>query len=48
MPCSEKRARKLLACARARVHQLVPFSIHLVDREVSECAVQPLMYPFPP
>jgi hypothetical protein len=40
MPCSEKRARKLLESGRARVHQLVPFSIRLVDRTISESVLQ--------
>ena len=42
MPCSEKRARKLLAKGRARVHRLMPFSIRLVDRAVSESVLQPV------
>lgn len=42
MPCSEKRARKLLARGRARVHRLIPFSIRLIDREVRDCALQSL------
>lgn len=42
MPCSEKRARKLLARGRARVHRLMPFSIRLVDRTVNESALQPV------
>lgn len=42
MPCSEKRARKLLAYDRARVHRVVPFVIRLVDRRQSDCALQPL------
>lgn len=32
MPCSEKRARKLLQTGRAVVHRLVPFTIRLKDR----------------
>jgi len=40
MPCSEKRARKLLASGRARVHRLVPFTIRLVDRKAADCAFQ--------
>ncbi len=32
MPCSEKRARLLLACGRAVVSKLYPFSIRLKDR----------------
>lgn len=42
MPCSEKRARKLLAADRARVHRLLPFVIRLVDRRVQDSALQPL------
>jgi len=42
MPCSEKRARTLLASGRARVHRLIPFTIRLVDRSVDECALQPI------
>lgn len=42
MPCSEKRARKLLAAGRARVHRVVPFVIRLVDRCARSCAFQPL------
>ena len=40
MPCSEKRARKLLDTGRARVHRLIPFSIRLIDREVAGCVLQ--------
>lgn len=42
MPCSEKRARKLLASGRARVHQVMPFVIRLVGRTVEESAFQPV------
>jgi 5-methylcytosine-specific restriction endonuclease McrA len=42
MPCSEKRARKLLAKGRARVHRLMPFAIRLVDRTVNESVLQPV------
>ena len=42
MPCSEKRARKLLGSGRARVHRLVPFVIRITDLEVSGCTVQPV------
>lgn len=34
MPCSEGRARKLLAAGRARVHRLYPFAIRVVDLRV--------------
>ena len=42
MPCSEKRARLLLARGRARVHRVVPFVIRLVDRAGATAAVQPV------
>jgi len=42
MPCSEKRARLLLARERARVHRIVPFVIRLVDREAGTCDLQAL------
>lgn len=42
MPCSEKRARKLLESGRARVHRLLPFAIRLVDRHVDDCELQPI------
>jgi 5-methylcytosine-specific restriction endonuclease McrA len=42
MPCTPKRARKLLAAGRARVHLLFPFCIRLVDRTVAQSMLQPL------
>ena len=42
MPCSEKRARLLLARGRARVHRVVPFVIRLVDRQARSSNFQPL------
>ena len=42
MPCSEKRARKLLGSGRARVHRLIPFSIRIIDRNVAGCVLQPV------
>ena len=42
MPCTEKRARLLLARGRARVHRLVPLVIRLTDRQVASCDLQPL------
>lgn len=42
MPCSEKRARKLLAAGRARVHRMYPFTIRLVDRVQAELVMQPM------
>ena len=42
MPCSEKRARLLLARGRARVHRVMPFVIRLVDRHAHGSSFQPL------
>ena len=42
MPCSEKRARKLLESGRARIHRLVPFVIRLIDRGAVDSVLQPL------
>lgn len=42
MPCSEKRARLLLARGRAAVHRLVPFTIRLRDRTVNDSVLQPV------
>ncbi|MBI2567453.1 MAG: HNH endonuclease [Candidatus Schekmanbacteria bacterium] len=42
MPCTEKRARKLLAGGRARVHRLHPFTIRLVDRVLEDSVVAPV------
>lgn len=42
MPCSEKRARLLLARGRAVVHRRVPFVIRLKDRTIERSEVQPL------
>lgn len=42
MPCSEKRARKLLDSGRARVHRVAPFVIRLTDREMGEADTSPL------
>lgn len=42
MPCSEKRARLLLARGRARVHRVAPMVIRLMDIEQADCALQPL------
>ena len=43
MPCSEKRARLLLARQRAVVHRLAPFTIRLKDREGATSALQPVV-----
>lgn len=48
MPCSEKRARKLLDRGRARVHRLMPFSIRLVDRCVNDSVLQPIQIKLDP
>ena len=42
MPCTEKRARLLLARGRARVHRVIPFVIRLTDRKADACSFQPL------
>jgi len=42
MPCSEKRARLLLARGRAVVHRLHPFTIRLKDRLQDESELQPV------
>lgn len=42
MPCSEKRAKLLLARGRARVHRVKPFCIRLVDRLLENSALQDL------
>jgi 5-methylcytosine-specific restriction endonuclease McrA len=42
MPCSEKRASKMLSAGRARVHRLQPFVIRPVDRTQDDCTLQPL------
>ena len=42
MPCSQKRARKLLESGRARVHKLYPFAIRLIDRLQASSSVQPM------
>ena len=40
MPCTQKRARKLLGCGRARVHRFFPFAIRLIDRAVGQSILQ--------
>ena len=42
MPCTEKRARLLLVRNRARVHQILPFSIRLTDRFAASVKFQAL------
>ena len=41
MPCSQKRARKLLEAGRARVHRMFPFAIRLIDRQIATSDLQP-------
>ena len=48
MPCSEKRARYLLARKRAVVHHLEPFCIRLKDRRVEESEVQSVVLKIDP
>ena len=40
MPCTPRRARKLMESGRARVHKRFPFTIRLTDRTLKESAVQ--------
>lgn len=40
MPCSEKRARLLLACGLVAVHRRLPFVIRFKDRTVAHSEVQ--------
>ena len=42
MPCTEKRARLMLCCGRARVHRVMPFVIRLTDRMAESCVFQKL------
>jgi 5-methylcytosine-specific restriction endonuclease McrA len=42
MPCSEKRAGRLLDRGRAVVHRLHPFTLRLKDRLAEDCRFQPL------
>ncbi len=41
MPCSERRAKRLLTKKRARIHSMYPFVIRLVDRTVQTSVLQP-------
>ena len=42
MPCTEKRARKMLEAGRAVIHRMYPFTIRLKDRTVEGSSLQPL------
>ena len=42
MPCTEKRARLLLARGRARVHRVMPMVIRIIDRTQADSVLQPL------
>ena len=48
MPCSQRRARLLLARKRAVVHRYVPFIIRLKDRCVQESTMQPVVFKIDP
>lgn len=48
MPCSEKRARKMLEKKRAVVHKMYPFTIRLKDRTQEESKLQPLQMKIDP
>jgi 5-methylcytosine-specific restriction endonuclease McrA len=47
MPCSEKRARKLLENKKAVIHKYTPFTIRLKN-EVEDCKVEPLQIKIDP
>jgi 5-methylcytosine-specific restriction endonuclease McrA len=42
MPCSERRAKRLLTKKRARIHSMYPLVIRLVDRTVQNSVLQPV------
>ncbi|MFI5344036.1 MAG: RRXRR domain-containing protein, partial [Chlamydiales bacterium] len=42
MPCSERKAKRLLTKKRARIHSMYPFVIRLVDRKVQTSVLQPV------
>ncbi len=48
MPCTEKRARKLLEHDRAVIHKMAPFTIRLKDRLAAESDFHPLRAKFDP
>lgn len=48
MPCSQRRARLLLAHKRAVVHRLVPFTIRLKARTAVESQLQPVVLKIDP
>jgi len=48
MPCTERRARQLLARGRAVLHQMAPFTIRLKDRTADASRFQPPRAKFDP
>jgi hypothetical protein len=48
MPCSGKRAGKLLKRGRARLHRREPFTIRLTDRLLDDSVLQPLQLKIDP
>lgn len=44
MPCSEKRARKLIQAKRAKVHKMIPFTIRLIDVKQADVQLQSLYF----
>lgn len=44
MPCSEKRARKLIQAKRAKVHKMIPFTIRLLDVKQANIQLQPIHF----
>src|SRR5258708_24657340 len=48
MPCTPRRARRLLEQKRAVVHRLSPFTIRLKDRSVQQSTLQPVVLKIDP
>src|SRR5713226_1642244 len=48
MPCTPRRARRLLTQQRAVVHRLSPFTIRLRERTVAESTMQPMVLKIDP
>ncbi len=48
MPCSERKARKLLEKGRAKIHRTIPFVIRLKDVSVDQMSLPPLQLKIDP
>ena len=48
MPCSEKRARKLIQSKRAKVHKMIPFTIRLLGIKQADCQLQEMHLKYDP